>query len=35
MEKNGKEGVNFLKTASLASLFGGSVDWNMGINVSI
>ena len=33
--KERKEWVNFLKTASLASLFGGAVDWNMGITVSI
>ena len=33
--KERKEWVNFLKFGSLASLFGGAVDWNMGIFVSI
>ena len=35
VEKRGKEGVNFLKTASLASLSGKLVEWNMGIIILI
>jgi hypothetical protein len=35
MEKNGKEGVNFLKFGVLGVPVGRLGDWNMGIIISI
>jgi len=35
VEKRGKEGVNFLKIAGSAGTSGRSVEWNVGIIISI